>query len=602
VSYHPIEDYGIIGDLHTVALVGKHGAIDWWCYPHFDSPSIFGAMLDDVKGGSFEIAPTVPCQTKQLYLPDTNVLITRFLCEDGVGEIVDFMPVKDRGAQEIAHTIIRRVEVVRGKLTFRVRCRPAFDYARASHTVEIHPHGALFASGNLRLGLRTGATLSADGDGAAVAEVTLDEKQRLTFELSQVTGAAVPPPSRDDVITAAYQDTAHYWRAWVSSGSYRGRWREMVSRSALALKLMTFQPTGSIVAAPTTSLPEGIGGVRNWDYRYTWIRDASFTLYGLLRVGYVEEAGHFMEWLAGRLKDVGPSGVLQIMYSIHGDAELPESTLDHLDGYRQSRPVRIGNGAAAQIQLDIYGELMDAVYLYNKHGKPISYDLWLSLSRMVDWVCENWQRPDNGIWEVRGGPQHFVYSKLMCWVALDRGIRLAGKRSFPAPVQRWTEVRDAIYQEVMTRGWNADLQSFVQAYDSDVLDASNLIMPLVFFLAPNDPRMTATIDATLASLVSDSLVSRYRTDAYDDGLPGDEGTFSMCTFWLVEALTRAGRVDEARVIFEKMLTYANHLGLYAEQIGRTGQALGNFPQAFTHLALISAAYNLNLALDHRPRR
>lgn len=601
MTYLPIEDYGIIGDLHTVALIGKNGAVDWWCYPHFDSPSVFCGILDDEKGGRFLIEPVPDAgeqvTTKQLYLPDTNVLLTRFMSEHGVGELVDFMPIKNAAHEEFEHRLVRRLEVVRGTMKFRMRCLPAFDYGRQTHTVELVDGGAVFRSANLTLSLGSGAVLQLEGDGSGgvVAEFELKQGDRLSFELSEYrTGPTVPD---EEKITRGFQRTVAFWRSWLSKCTYRGRWREMVHRSALALKLLTFAPTGAIVAAPTTSLPEGIGGVRNWDYRYTWIRDASFTLYGLLRVGFTEEASAFMEWLKARLSELHESGSpLQIMYSIRGEHQLTEYTLDHLEGYRQSSPVRVGNGAFDQLQLDIYGELMDAVYLFNKYGAPIGYDLWQNLRRCVDWVCDNWQQPDEGIWEVRGGRQHFVYSKVMCWVAIDRALRLADKRSFPAPRARWLEVRDAIYEEIMQKGWSEEAQSFVQAYGSQTLDASNLTMPLVFFVAPNDPRMMSTLDATMRELTSDSLVYRYVVDETDDGLAGEEGTFSICTFWLVEALTRAGRIDEARLIFEKMLTYANHLGLYAEEIGHRGEALGNFPQAFTHLALISAAFNLDRAL------
>ena len=442
-----------------------------------------------------------------------------------------------------------------------------------------------------------------------VADFTLGEGEKATFVLRRL--APEDEPGRCPGVGEAeelFRDTVAYWRRWLSRCTYTGRWREMVHRSALTLKLLSFEPTGAIVAAPTCSLPESIGGPRNWDYRYTWIRDAAFTLYGLLRIGFTEEAARFRDWLKDRWQDADGQGTgpLQLMYGIDGRAELTEETLDHLEGYRGSRPVRIGNGAYGQLQLDIYGELMDAVYLHNKYVEPVGYDGWVRLRRLVDWVCDNWKREDEGIWEVRGGRRHFVYSKLMSWVALDRGLRLADKRSFPADRARWLKVRDEIYEEVMAQGWDPRRQAFVQAYGSDALDASSLLMPLVFFMAPNDPRMLSTLDAirrplAAGGLAADGLVYRYDPAAAPDGLPGREGTFNMCSFWLVEALTRAGRTDparleDARLLFEQMLGYANHLGLFAEQTGNSGEALGNFPQAFTHLALISAAFNLDRAL------
>jgi GH15 family glucan-1,4-alpha-glucosidase len=600
MSVKNIGDYGIIGDLHTVALVGIDGSIDWCCLPRFDSPSLFGAILDHKVGGHFKIAPISKGNTRQMYLPETNILLTRFLQQDGVGELTDFMPVEsdEAGYRPRRHQIIRMLSVVRGTVPFRLECSPAFNFGRDPHVIEIRPKGVIFQSGDQSVGLISPLPLQTR-DGLAYQEFTLHQGESLTFFLEYMetqNGKQLlsAPESGDE----AFQNTSAFWQRWLSQCQYDGRWREVVHRSALTLKLLTYAPTGAIVAAPTTSLPEHIGGHRNWDYRYTWIRDSAFALYGLLRLGFTIEAGRFMEWINARCHELNPDGSLQLMYGIDGRRNVDEEELSHLDGHRSSRPVRIGNGAASQLQMDMYGALMDAVYLYNKHGASISYDLWVNLCRLLDFVSDNWEQPDEGIWEVRGGRRHFVYSKVMCWVALDRGIRLADKRGFPGNRARWMAERDRIYREIMERGWNADIGAFVQSYDSEALDAANLIMPLVFFVSPTDPRMLSTIDRTLEQLSLGSLVYRYENGkAAPDGLDCEEGTFSMCTFWLVEALTKAGRLTEARLIFEKMLSYANHLRLYAEEVSHSGEQLGNFPQAFTHFALITAACNLDLALN-----
>lgn len=612
MPYQPIQNYGVIGNMRTVALVGLNGSIDWFCFPHFDSPSVFGAMLDDRKGGRFQIAPLEgPTSSKQFYWPETNILITRFLSPDGVGEIEDFMPVDPKAAShhQAYPQLIRRVKAVRGSMAFRMRCEPAFDYARAKHETRIGEHGASFHTENLSLGLAAALPLKPDGHGVE-SVFTLQEGQTAVFVLQRLgrEHSFAPCPSEEEA-NDLFEQTVEFWQRWLSRCTYIGRWREMVYRSALVLKLLTFEPTGAIVAAPTCSLPEAIGGVRNWDYRYTWLRDAAFTLYALLRIGFTEEAMGFMRWMEAPRPGEEAETPLQIVYGIDGRRDLTEQILDHLEGYKGSRPVRIGNGAHTQLQLDIYGEMMDSVYLHDKYVSPVSYDIWAGVRKRLNWLCEHWHLPDEGIWEVRSGRRHFVYSKVMCWVALDRGLRLADKRSFPADRVRWLQTRDAIYEEIMAKGWSATRQAFIQHYGSDSLDASNLIMPLVFFVSPTDPRMLKTIDAinrpaTNGGLVSDSLVYRYDAAKGDDGLYGEEGTFNMCTFWLVEALTRAGRTDrrrlnEARLLFERMLGYANHVGLYAEQTGSSGEALGNFPQAFTHLALISAAFNLDRALGQK---
>jgi GH15 family glucan-1,4-alpha-glucosidase len=597
-DFLPIADHGIIGDLHTVALVGADGTIDWYCCPAFDSPSVFAAILDRKKGGYYRISPLEEDWTsKQLYFPETNVLITRFLTPGGVGELQGFMPIARTGAERHRHQLIRRVVGVRGAIRFRVDLQPRFNYARDSHETHEYEHGVVFESETLCLALQATRPIASDEHGVH-GEFTLQAGESVTFVLEQVEPGYVPREYSEQETREAYERTIDYWRRWLGRSRYRGRWREMVHRSALTLKLLTYEPTGAIVAAPTTSLPEQVGGERNWDYRYTWIRDAAFSLYGLLRLGFTEEAGAFMSWLTDRFREgVEAAGdPLQTMYSIHGDRELPEQTLEHLEGYRGSAPVRIGNGAAEQLQLDIYGELIDSVYLYNKYGTPIYHEAWQDLSRMVNWVGENWDQPDEGIWETRGGRKDFTLSRLMCWVAIERAIRMARQRGLPADLAGWMRHRDDIYKQIMKRGWSEQRKAFVQHYGSDVLDASLLLMPLVKFIAPTDPRWLSTLDAITEELVSDTLVQRYRAHVAPDGLLGNEGTFSICSFWYVEALTRAGRVDEARLAFEKMLTYANHLGLYSEEIAPTGELLGNFPQAFTHLALISAAFNLDREL------
>jgi GH15 family glucan-1,4-alpha-glucosidase len=605
MSYQPIERYGVIGDMRTAALVGMDGSIDWCCLPHFDSPSVFAKLLDDRKGGFFSLAPAGECQVKQMYLPNTNVLVTRFFGEGGMGEVTDFMSVSREAGGETrqsARQIVRIAKTIRGPLRFRMECRPAFDYARQPHAIEIREDGfsALFSRGAAAFALKSSHVLEAR-DSAAVAEFALAADEQAVFVLRHDeadAGRLMEDPADGAELL---NETVRYWRAWASRSRYRGRWREMVTRSALALKLLTFRPTGAIVAAPTTSLPESIGGVRNWDYRYTWVRDAAFTVYSLMRLGYTEEAGAFAEFIQARAKEEEPNGgPLNVLYAIDGRHRAPEETLDHLDGYRGSKPVRVGNAAVGHLQLDIYGELMDALYLYDKYGTPLSYDMWTTIVHMLDWVVQHWREDDQSIWEVRGGRRPFTYSKLQCWVALDRGVRLARKRSFPTESDRWRFERNKIYTAIMQEAWNEKKGAFTQYFGSNACDASLLMMPLMLFVSPQDPRMVRTLDAIRRELASDSLVLRYEVEkAAQDGLPGNEGFFSVCSFWMVEAMARAGRVEEAQLLFEKLISYANHLGLFSEEIGARGELLGNFPQALTHLGLISAAHNLDRLLDGR---
>jgi GH15 family glucan-1,4-alpha-glucosidase len=589
-----IAEHGLIGDLRTAALVAIDGTVDWLCVPRFDGPSVFAAILDAERGGAWRLAPTCDVSaTHQFYFPDSNVLITRFLTEDGVVEVQDFLPA---GATDDAlpRGLVRRVVAVRGAMELATEVAPRFGYGEHAAEVSGDDDSVRFAHGDELLRLRATVALER-GDEAARATFALDEGESVAFSLAFDADTNLDPERAGDLFDA----TVAFWRGWLEQGSYRGRWREMVQRSALTLKLLTHRPSGAILAAPTTSLPEQPGGERNWDYRHVWARDAAFSAYALLALGFLDEARAFVGWLTDRLREAdgdGASGPLSVLYDLDGAREVPERRLDHLRGYRDSAPVRVGNDASGQRQLDIYGEVVDSVYLFDKHGAPVSAATWDDLVAVVDWVCDNWDGEDEGIWETRAGRKDHTYSRLMCWVAIERTIRMARRRGLPGDLERWMGARDAIYRQIMERGWDEERGAFVQHYGSDALDASLLLMPMVKFISPTDPRFLSTLDAIGEELVSDSLVYRYDPALSPDGLDGEEGTLSICSFWYVEALTRAGRLEQARVALEKMFTYANHLGLYAEQIGRTGDQLGNFPQAFTHLALISAAINLDRAL------
>ncbi|MFI7284600.1 glycoside hydrolase family 15 protein [Micromonospora chersina] len=606
-SYPAVEDHGLIGDLQTAALITKDGTLDWFCAPRFDSPSIFGGLLDRRRGGYFQITPDgVDYTSKQLYLPGTPILITRFLSADGVGELVDFMPVAgDRATDH--HRLVRMVRMVRGRMRFRLECVPRFNYGRDRHEVEMQPDGSIFRSAEAVLTLspiRYAERLREEHEHERTEEgicllATLHEGE--AGGLVMATGAPEPPrlyPPEE--AHELLEQTRDFWRRWIGRSCYTGRWREMVERSAMTLKLMTYAPTGALIAAPTAGLPEQVGGERNWDYRYTWLRDASFSVHALLSLGFTDEAWQYQHWVDDRLREADAQGVpLQIMYRVDGSPDLTEEVLGHFEGYRGSAPVRIGNGAADQLQLDIYGEMLNAVHLASCRGLKGSDESWRYLVRMMDWLCAHWDQPEDGIWETRSGRQDFTYGRLMSWVALDRAVRLADRHGRPADTARWTQARNRIYEQIMARGYHSGRRAFVQHYATDVLDASLLAMPSVGLVAPTDPMWQSTLRAIDGDLVSDSLVYRYDPAATADGLAGGESTFTMCTFWYVEALAASGRLDDAQLTFEKMLTYSSQLGLYSEEITPAGEQAGNFPQAFSHLSLISTAANLDRLLDAR---
>ncbi|MFH8476469.1 glycoside hydrolase family 15 protein [Streptomyces sp. NPDC018000] len=600
--YPPIADHGIVGDLETAALVSSQGVIDWFAAPRFDSPSIFAALLDHDRGGHFLFAPEAKGATcKQLYYPDTAVLVTRFLSPDGVGEIFDCMPPGRTGRATDRHTLIRGVRAVRGTMHFVLECRPRFDYGRADHELDLRDGTATFRAPGLTAYVQSTFPLQQDGrDVRGAVTLNAGEVAAAVFTVDTVDSRPPVPPTPDGVI-GQFWDVVGFWQRWIRASRYRGRWPGVVHRSAITLKLLTYAPTGAPIAAATMGLPEQIGGERNWDYRYTWIRDASLSVRALLDLGYVEEAADFTHWLGDRFRAREGIGgePLQTMYRVDGDPQLPEEELTHFEGYRGSYPVRSGNGAADQLQLDIYGEALYALAEGGDITMRAGYHGWKNVARTLDWLADSWDRPDEGIWETRGGRKDFTFSRVMSWVAFDRGLRLAAEYSRPADTVRWTASRDAILEQVMQRGWNEKDQALVQHYGGEVLDAALLLIPRVGFMTPKTESWLSTLDAMERTLVSDSLVYRYDPEASPDGLRGSEGTFSLCTFFYVDALARAGRLRPARYAFEKMQTYANHVGLFAEEIGPSGEQLGNFPQAFTHLSLIMAATTLDDALDRQ---
>ncbi len=587
--YRSIADYGLIGDLHSAALVSKEGSIDYCSMPWLDSPTIFAALLDDEKGGFFSLHPSEPFTAEQEYTPNTNILTCRFHTEGGDGLMHDFMTVENSGiVKKTTHRIHRCLKVTRGHMRLTLTLMPRPDYARV--IPEITEEGNnLFSVRygeeclSLAIACRTISRLS-NANGILMLELQLEATEEAHIDL--LYGIQTP----QEKLSCPFEENRLFWQEWLQrcqgeQCSYFGEFSPMINRSLLLLKLLTFQPTGAIAAAATTSLPETIGGERNWDYRFSWLRDSSFTLKALFALGHVAEAEAFLRWAHATYRKYG-SRNLQIMYTLHGNDKLQESELEHLKGYRNSRPVRIGNEAHCQNQWDVYGEVMDSALRLSDYAGKIDEELWPFFKGICTLAIEKWQKPDDGIWEVRNGPHHFVYSKVMCWVALDRGITIARRFGFDAPLEHWLRERERIREEILTKGFDKEKNSFVQKYGSSELDASLLLIPIVGFLPATDPRVEGTIEACQKELMHKGFLLRYKTE---DGLQGEEGGFVLCNFWLVECLALSAKSDEALTMLHDTIRASNHLGLFSEEFqSSNGEMLGNFPQAFSHIGYINA--------------
>jgi len=595
--YSPIADYAIIGCTRSVALVSQGGSIDWLCWPRFDSESIFGRILDAEKGGYFAIRPAVAHEAARRYLEGTNVIETTFTTEAGVARLLDLMPVftEEEKTRQLSpfRQLLRRVEVVEGEMPLEIVYAPRPDYGRITPRLELRAGSVKCSWGACVLNLRSDAAFSIE-DGTAIARLTLraGESRTLALGFDDQTPAVLPRIGDD--AAAEIESTIAFWRKWSSQLTYDGLHRGLVLRSVLALKLLTYAPSGGIIAAPTTSLPEHIGGVRNWDYRYCWLRDASWTVSALYDCGFANEGAAFLDWLLYSTRLTQPH--LQMLYDVFGESHVSEATLDHLDGYRGSRPVRIGNAAHSQFQLDVYGEVLGAVEEATSRGEALDRDVENLLHRLIDIVCKRWQEPDAGIWEKRGEPRQHVHGKVMAWSALDSAQRIAQRCHLEIDSARVEKAKAEIKDAVLTRGFNVKRNTFVAVFDEEEVDASLLFIARVGFVDPTDPRMLGTIDAIRADLGHDGLIYRYDSKKTEDGLPPGEGVFLACSFWLVEAMALAGRVDEARAIFDDVIRHANDAGLFAEEVdGESGELLGNFPQALSHIAMLNAALHLEEA-------
>lgn len=596
MGYKSISDYGVIGDMHSAALVASDGSIDWLCFPRFDSASVFAALVDDRVGGRFRIGPAGPFQAEHSYLPDSNVLAASFKTESGEASLTDFMPVDD-DVTHCEHEVVRVLRCQRGSIDMELTFEPRLDYGRGATQVSGQERLAVARRGSDCLSLSSGVPLEI-GEGSAHARFTLREGEWTPFLLRWQEDS--PPPVADYDVYGKLGKTQAFWRFVAHDWRYLGRWEEIVKRSMLALHLLLYAPTGAVCAAVTTSLPERIGGARNWDYRFCWLRDAAFTMDVFHRLGHTAYTRPFIEWLANLALGSGGED-LHSLYGIGREAEaheMQEIPLDHMEGYQGSRPVRVGNAAFHQLQLDVYGEVLLSFDSYHRAGGIIDDMLWVLAESLVEMAIRNWQQPDNGIWEMRSAPRHFTYSKLMTWAAVDRGLRIARALKRPVDFDRWRRTRDAIKDDILRNAWDPVRGSFLQSYGAKNLDASVLFMPMVGFLPPDDPRILSTVEAVHQELAVDGFVRRYLPDQAEDGVDGDEGTFTMCSLWLAGALVSAGRLEEAKRLFEKVAAVGNHVGLFSEMLDpRTGEFLGNYPQAFTHIALIHTARNLDRALN-----
>ena len=593
--YPPIADYAAIGCTRSVALISRGGSIDWLCWPRFDSESVFGRILDAEKGGFFAIQPSVEHEATRRYLEGTNVIETTFTTESGVARLLDLMPVftEEEKQKRLSpfRQLLRRIEVPEGKVPIEIVYAPRPDYGRITPRLELRRDSVYCSWGARVLNLRSDCAFAV-GEGTATSRVTLHAGQSRTFALGFDEETPAVLPSLD--AATDIERTIAFWRTWSSQLSYDGPYRHLVLRSVLVLKLLTYAPSGAIIAAPTTSLPEFIGGVRNWDYRYCWLRDASWTVSALYDCGFSNEGAGFLDWLLYSTRLTQPH--LQMLYDVFGESSVPEKTLDHLDGYRGSRPVRIGNDAHSQFQLDVYGEVLGAVEEATRRGEKLDRAVQHLLRRLTEIVCKRWEEPDAGIWEKRGDPRQHVHGKVMAWSALDSAQRIAKRCHMKIDDARVEKAKADIKDAVLAHGFDAKRNTFTGIFDDEEVDASLLFIARVGFIDPTDPRMLGTIDAIRNDLGHDGLIYRYDSRKTEDGLPPGEGVFLACTFWLVEALALAGRVDEARTLFDDVIRHGNDAGLFAEEIDvPSGALLGNFPQALSHIALLNAALHLEEA-------